>query len=71
MDKEDNDLIMKELDKMSSINNVNISNKKDYELNLSMEELQKRTLTATIGANKKSNRFYFYYPCIFKASIIF
>ena len=40
---EDNDLIMKELDKMSSINNVNISNKKDYELNLSMEELQKRT----------------------------
>ena len=28
---------------MSSINNVNISNKKDFELNLSMEELQKRT----------------------------
>ena len=41
--KEDNDLIMKELDKMSSINNVNISNKKDFELNLSMEELKKRT----------------------------
>ncbi|MBR2430064.1 hypothetical protein IKB17_01200 [bacterium] len=41
--KEDNDLIMKELDKMSGINNVNILNKKDYELNLSMEELQKRT----------------------------
>ena len=40
--KEDRDLIMKELDKMSSINNVNIS-KKDYEMNLSMEELQKRT----------------------------
>ena len=40
---EDNDLIMKELDKMSSINNVNISNKKDFELNLSMEELEKRT----------------------------
>ena len=39
---EDRDLIMKELDKMSSINNVNIL-KKDYELNLSMEELQKRT----------------------------
>ena len=36
------DLIMKELDKMSSINNVNIS-KKDYNLNLSMEELEKRT----------------------------
>lgn len=36
------DLIMKELDKMSSINNVNIS-KKDYKMNLSMEELQKRT----------------------------
>ena len=28
--KEDNDLIMKELDKMSSINNVNISNKNEY-----------------------------------------
>ena len=28
---------------MSMINNVNISNKKDYKLNLSMEELQKRT----------------------------
>ena len=41
--REDRDLIMKELDKMSGINNVNISNKKDYELNLSMEELQKRT----------------------------
>lgn len=39
---EDNDLIMKELDKMSSINNVNIS-KKDYQLNLPMEELEKRT----------------------------
>lgn len=38
----DSDLIMKELDKMSSINNVNIS-KKDYALNLSMEELEKRT----------------------------
>ena len=43
VDKEDSDLIMKELDKMSSINNVNISNKKDYELNLSKEELEKRT----------------------------
>ena len=42
MEKEDNDLIMKELDKMSSINNVNIA-KKDFELNLSMEELEKRT----------------------------
>ena len=41
--REDNDLIMKELDRMSSINNVNISNKKDFELNLSMEELEKRT----------------------------
>jgi len=40
---EDNDLIMKELDKMSSINNVNISSKNNYELNLSLEELQKRT----------------------------
>ena len=28
---------------MSSINNVNISSKKDFELNLSMEELEKRT----------------------------
>ena len=42
VEKEDNDLIMKELDKMSSINNVNIA-KKDFELNLSMEELEKRT----------------------------
>ena len=33
--------LMKELDKMSMINNVNIS--KDYELNLSKEELEKRT----------------------------
>ncbi len=41
--KNGSDLIMKELDKMSSINNVNISNKKDFELNLSMEELEKRT----------------------------
>ena len=40
---EDTDLIMKELDKMSSINNVKISAKNNYELNLSMEELQKRT----------------------------
>ena len=43
MEKKDNDLIMKELDKMSSINNINISSKKDFELNLSMEELEKRT----------------------------
>lgn len=34
--------LMKELDKMSMINNVNISTK-DYELNLSKEELEKRT----------------------------
>ena len=34
--------LLEELDKMSMINNVNIS-KKDFELNLSMEELQKRT----------------------------
>ena len=39
---EDKELIMKELDKMSMINNVNINNK-DYKLNLSMEELEKRT----------------------------
>lgn len=37
-----NDTLIKELDKMSTINNVNIG-KKDYELNLSMEELEKRT----------------------------
>lgn len=36
------DGLVKELDKMSIINNVGIS-KKDYELNLSLEELQKRT----------------------------
>lgn len=34
--------LLEELNKMSMINNVNIS-KKDFELNLSMEELQKRT----------------------------
>ena len=34
--------LIKELDKMSMINNVNIG-KKDFELNLSMEELEKRT----------------------------
>ena len=34
--------LTKELDKMSMINNVNIG-KKDFELNLSMEELKKRT----------------------------
>lgn len=38
----DNDNLMKELDKMSMMNNVNISSK-DYELNLSKEELEKRT----------------------------
>lgn len=37
-----NDTLIKELYKMSTINNVNIG-KKDYELNLSMEELEKRT----------------------------
>ena len=39
---EDKEVIMKELEKMSSINNVNL-NKKDYALNLSREELEKRT----------------------------
>ena len=34
--------LMKELDKMSMINNPHISNSKNYELNLSMEELEKR-----------------------------
>lgn len=40
VDKSEN--LIKELDKMSMINNVNLG-KKDYELNLSMEELEKRT----------------------------
>ena len=40
VDKSEN--LIKELDKMSMINNVNIG-KKDNELNLSMEELEKRT----------------------------
>ena len=40
--------LLEELDKMSMINNVNIS-KKDFELNLSMEELQKRTHLGTVG----------------------
>ncbi|MBQ7764329.1 hypothetical protein IJ384_03050 [bacterium] len=35
--------LLEELNKMSMINNVNISNKKDFEFNLSMEELKKRT----------------------------
>ena len=38
----DENKLIKELDKMSMINNVNIG-AKDYELNLSLEELQKRT----------------------------
>ncbi|MCQ2753728.1 MAG: hypothetical protein MJ231_01625, partial [bacterium] len=41
-DNKNNDNIMKELDKMSIINSVNIE-KKDYKLNLSKEELEKRT----------------------------
>ncbi len=40
--KPQEDKLIKELDKMSMINNVNIG-KKDFELNLSMEELEKRT----------------------------
>lgn len=40
--QDNSESLIKELDKMSIINNVNIS-KKDYELNLSLEELQKRT----------------------------
>lgn len=38
----ESDKLIKELDKMSMINNVNIG-KKDFELNLSIEELNKRT----------------------------
>ena len=38
-----NEKLLEELDKMSMINNVNISSKKDFTLNLSMEELEKRT----------------------------
>ncbi|MBE7711284.1 MAG: hypothetical protein E7Z92_03995 [Cyanobacteria bacterium SIG31] len=41
--KEDEDIIMKELDKMSRINNVKIERKNAYEINLSLKELQKRT----------------------------
>ena len=42
---EDNDIIMKELDRMSRINSVKLESKKtsDYEINLSLKELQKRT----------------------------
>ena len=40
--KDDSQKLVEELNRMSMINNVNI-NKKDYELNLSMEELEKRT----------------------------
>ena len=41
--REQSEKLMKELDKMSMINNPHISNSKNYELNLSMEELEKRT----------------------------
>ena len=37
------DVIMKELDKMGRINNVNLNKKNGYEINLSLKELQKRT----------------------------
>ena len=37
------DVIMKELDKMSRINNVSVNKKIGYEINLSLKELQKRT----------------------------
>ena len=40
--KDNSQKLVEELNRMSMINNVNI-NKKDYELNLSMEELEKRT----------------------------
>ena len=40
--KPQEDKLIKELDKMSMINNVNIG-KKDFEMNLTMEELKKRT----------------------------
>ena len=42
---EDKELIMKELDRMGKINSVKIDKKKtnDYEINLSLKELQKRT----------------------------
>ncbi len=40
--KDNSQKLVEELNKMSMINNVNI-NRKDYELNLSMEELEKRT----------------------------
>ena len=40
---EDNELIMKELDKMSRINSVAVKKTGDYEINLSLKELQKRT----------------------------
>ena len=43
VENKNKDLILKELDKMSAINNVNISNKPEYKLNLSIEELEKRT----------------------------
>lgn len=40
---EDKELIMKELDKMSRINSVAVKKTGDYEINLSLKELQKRT----------------------------
>lgn len=41
--RKQSDKLMKELDKMSMINGAKVSNPKNYELNLSMEELEKRT----------------------------
>ena len=40
---EDKELIMKELDKMGRINSVAVKKTGDYEINLSLKELQKRT----------------------------
>ncbi len=41
--QDNSEKLLNELDKMSKINNVNITPPKTYELNLSTEELQKRT----------------------------
>ena len=40
---ENNELIMKELEQMSKINAVKVNKTKNYEINLSLKELQKRT----------------------------
>ena len=66
VDKSEN--LIKELDKMSMINNVNIG-KKDYELNLSMEELEKRTHKDYLTTKNQFLAMGTMFPCVFGAFV--